>query len=273
MDGPSEIIVWSDLHRRKIVSRSPDTVVRNASYEMQEADVVVERNPCLRQATRPKLICTDDDLMLLPPRLFVYSLRYQFFAPVSVKDLMVIPKQDDPFQHLQLPEDNKRMIQALVQSHLRRRRMEKQIEACGGTVAWTQDLIQDKGRGLIIMLHGEPGVGKTATAEAVARSTGRPLFPISCDLFLEVGMEEHLDFIFRVAHMWDCTLLMDEVDVILTARSASNGLNTLVSSKLFSSYTVSGCEWISNNFTLSIFAQGRILPRHFISHHQPHRQA
>ena len=81
-----------------------------------------------------------------------------------------------------------------------------------------QDFIFGKGRGLLILLHGEPGVGKTATAEAVAQSTRRPLFPISCsDLTAGWEVEERLEDIFRLAHLWDCVLLLDEADVFLAA--------------------------------------------------------
>lgn len=42
------------------------------------------------------------------------------------------------------------------------------------------DLVKGKGRGLIILLHGAPGVGKTSTAETIAAYLGRPLMPITC---------------------------------------------------------------------------------------------
>jgi signal recognition particle GTPase len=65
------------------------------------------------------------------------------------------------------------------------------------------DMMQSSGRGLIILLHGVPGVGKTSTAgkqskrkgwvqtlileqECVAANTGRPLFPITCGTYLKV---------------------------------------------------------------------------------------
>jgi len=41
------------------------------------------------------------------------------------------------------------------------------------------DLVRGKGQGLIILLHGVPGVGKTSTAECVAEHTGRPLYSLT----------------------------------------------------------------------------------------------
>jgi SpoVK/Ycf46/Vps4 family AAA+-type ATPase len=84
-----------------------------------------------------------------------------------------------------------------------------------------QDLIRGKGKGLIILLHGVPGVGKTATAEAVAIENRKPLFAITCgDVGTDVYKIDHnLGKIFRLAHKWDCVLLFDEADVFLTQRS------------------------------------------------------
>ena len=63
------------------------------------------------------------------------------------------------------------------------------------------DIVRGKGKGLIVLLHGAPGVGKTSTAgtcagysfnlhmieyiidvitECVANASGKPLFPITC---------------------------------------------------------------------------------------------
>jgi DNA polymerase III delta prime subunit len=55
-----------------------------------------------------------------------------------------------------------------VYTHPRRQRIERNIEVADGKQLLTKDFIWGKGRGMLVMLHGEPGVGKTATAEAVA---------------------------------------------------------------------------------------------------------
>lgn len=84
----------------------------------------------------------------------------------------------------------------------------------------TQDLIRGKGKGVVILLHGVPGVGKTATAEAVALKWKKPLFPITCgDLgYTAETLERSLNEIFRLARHWGCILLLDEADVFITRR-------------------------------------------------------
>jgi len=95
------------------------------------------------------------------------------------------------------------------------------------------DLVEGKGKGLVILLHGQPGVGKTLTAETVALASGRPLLPVS---IAEIGMqpdkaEENLVEIFADAGRWEAVLLLDEADVFLENRidSADASRNALVS--------------------------------------------
>jgi SpoVK/Ycf46/Vps4 family AAA+-type ATPase len=82
------------------------------------------------------------------------------------------------------------------------------------------DLVQGKGRGLFILLHGPPGVGKTSTAELIALYTKRPLYSITCgDIGLtprqiEIKLSKH----FALANKWGCVLLLDEADVFLMKR-------------------------------------------------------
>ncbi|KAF6831645.1 hypothetical protein CMUS01_07262 [Colletotrichum musicola] len=80
---------------------------------------------------------------------------------------------------------------------------------------------QQAGKGVIILLHGVPGVGKTSTAECAAESNGRPLLPITCgDLGLGPHeVESKLQEIFRLAHAWNCVLLLDEADIFLAQRT------------------------------------------------------
>lgn len=93
-------------------------------------------------------------------------------------------------------------------------------------------VINHVGKGLIILLHGAPGVGKTSTAgiecgysqinnptwltlhtECVAELCKRPLYPITCgDLGITAeDVETRLKRIFIQAQRWKCVLLLDEV--------------------------------------------------------------
>lgn len=69
------------------------------------------------------------------------------------------------FDSLILPDDRTEIIKALVQSHKRRGiAAPGQQDIDSGDTAYSADVIKGKGQGLLILLHGPPGVGKTSTA-------------------------------------------------------------------------------------------------------------
>ena len=66
------------------------------------------------------------------------------------------------------------------------------------------DFVSDKGKGVIILMFGPPGVGKTFTAEAVAERSRVPLYAVSAGTFgtvaseVEVALQRALD----LCRMW-----------------------------------------------------------------------
>jgi hypothetical protein len=169
----------------------------------------------------------EEDLCLLPSRLFGYSLQDRRFVAVNVKNLRQIEDNRNKFKNLVIDPTHKDMVQALVESHFRR----KDLKATGA-ISTNQDIVQNKGRGLVILLHGVPGVGKTSTAEMIASTFQRPLLPITCgDLGLDPAtVEKSLKQMFRVGQLWECILLLDEADVFLSERVSSDlNRNALVS--------------------------------------------
>ena len=81
-----------------------------------------------------------------------------------------------------------------------------------------------KGKGLIGLFCGRPGCGKTLTAEAVADLYQVPLYVVTAG---ELGIEpdkvdKKLADIFRVAKMWNAVVLIDEAEVFLQQRTASD---------------------------------------------------
>lgn len=115
-------------------------------------------------------------------------------------------------------DETKELVQALVTN---------QIAAEKGT-----DLIESKGNGLIMLLHGGPGTGKTLTAESVAEMAEKPLFRVTCG---DVGtepeeVEKYLESVLHLGKIWGCVVLLDEAEVFLEQRSLSDlQRNALVS--------------------------------------------
>lgn len=130
-------------------------------------------------------------------------------------------------EDLQLNENYKKLIEALVNEH------EGKQEETDSENVQVRDVIKDKGKGLVLLFHGPPGVGKTLTAETIAEATGKPLFVVSV---AEIGLdaskaERNLEQMFYLAGKWEAVLLVDEADVFLEARSQNSepNRNALVS--------------------------------------------
>jgi AAA+ superfamily predicted ATPase len=94
------------------------------------------------------------------------------------------------------------------------------------------DIISGKGMGLVGLFSGPPGCGKTLTAEVVSEITQRPLYIVSAgDLGVDPQkVDEKLTSILNMSHRWNAVLLLDEADVFLLKRNASDvNRNALVS--------------------------------------------
>lgn len=217
--------IWTDKERTQVAANFQDAIYTGAPIDTKERNVNLKTDKFLsgqRERRRnPDGISSgeleDEDFVLFPRRLFAYSLQDRKFVPVDIRKLRLVVDQGEQFKNVFIAKEHKKMINAVVDSHFERKKIERDPKMAN----MSQDIIQNKGRGLVILLHGVPGVGKTSTAEAVANAKRKPLFIITCgDLgFSPSEVESSLKEIFRLAHLWDCVLLMDEADVFLSQRS------------------------------------------------------
>ncbi len=71
---------------------------------------------------------------------------------------------DEAFEQLVIPPKHKQVLKTLVESH------------SAGTSRKFDDFVSGKGHGLVINLYGNPGTGKSLTAEAMSECTSfRPM--------------------------------------------------------------------------------------------------
>ncbi|KAK9425272.1 putative AAA+ ATPase domain-containing protein [Seiridium unicorne] len=172
-----------------------------------------------------------DDVLLLPDRVFGFVLRTRRWACLQLgldtpdnpqAGLQEMKPNADAWNHLEINPGHRSVIESLMKTHFGKDKSERR----------QFDLIKDKGKGIILLLHGVPGVGKTSTAETVADFYNKPLLPITCgDLGLSPAeVETNLQNSFQLAQAWDCVLLLDEADIFLAERSRENiERNALVS--------------------------------------------
>ncbi|KAI0162322.1 hypothetical protein GGR57DRAFT_453834 [Xylariaceae sp. FL1272] len=221
------IIHWTDQHRKTKVSTVHDRTLVEDGIGYIESNAWLEQDQFSRRCQTPPF--ADSDLVLLPSTIYAYALRERKFFVGYTQNFGQIPTEENPFDSLKIKPEHIFIVQSVVSSHFQRKTMEAIPDF---QPQMDQDLIRGKGRGLVILLHGAPGVGKTATAEAVALWHRKPRFVITCgDLgFTPEKVESSLSEIFRLAHLWNCILLLDEADVFLSQREA-NALerNALVS--------------------------------------------
>ncbi|KAI8290362.1 hypothetical protein K4K60_006077 [Colletotrichum sp. SAR11_57] len=161
---------------------------------------------------------TPEIMLLLPSTVYGFNLQDKKWVDLEVDKFHPVAWNKDAFKRLVLDEKTKEMIYALVDIQTATKRMD--------------DIITGKGNGLIVLLHGSPGTGKTLTAESVAEIAEKPLYRVTCgDIGTEAqDVEKYLATVLYLGKLWDCVLLLDEADVFLEERTfADLQRNSLVS--------------------------------------------
>ncbi|KAH8203948.1 hypothetical protein TruAng_001890 [Truncatella angustata] len=151
---------------------------------------------------------SDEDIMLCNATVRGYSFTAKKFLEFFADKISPIEWNTRCFDDLVLDAETKKTVQALVSTHAEKR------EAF-------DDIVKGKGQGLVCVLHGPPGVGKTLTAECVAEYVRRPLYMVSSgDLGVSSGeLDRKLTQIMDMTSTWRAVLLIDEADVFLERRS------------------------------------------------------
>ncbi|KAM0470373.1 hypothetical protein ACHAPX_009993 [Trichoderma viride] len=161
---------------------------------------------------------SEPDIYVLPRTILGFNLRRKKWEDLNVDHIREVSWNKDAFSHLVADPETKELVQALVTN---------KVAAEKGT-----DLMQNKGNGLIMLLHGGPGTGKTFTAESVAEMAEKPLYPVTCgDIGIKPeDVEKYLESVFYLGKRWGCVVLLDEAEVFLEQRSLSDlARNALVS--------------------------------------------
>ena len=94
---------------------------------------------------------TDDEILCCHNQVYAFSLVTKRWGRFYMRNIKDVEYNAAAFDSLVIPAHQKSMIRSLVNDH--------QNEHSN-----FDDLVKGKGKGLIFLLHGPPGVGKTLTA-------------------------------------------------------------------------------------------------------------
>ncbi|KAK0727242.1 hypothetical protein B0T26DRAFT_124649 [Lasiosphaeria miniovina] len=235
-------------------------VYLDEQVDIKRAEMVRDKMPKLvLERNINNTLKSAPERLLLPGHLLVYTLRTKKWHFVNVGDfekITVTPEKiKEGWKNLVIESENKRLLKALVSDHSTTTTVGKKgnLSRSGSAI----DIVRGKGRGRIVFLYGPPGVGKTSTAETIAAYTSppRPLYPITCgDLGSEPkAIQEALEGHFKLAHRWNCVLLLDEADVYLAERHHNDlDRNGIVSVFLRTLEYYSGLLFLTSNRVGSI---------------------
>ena len=210
------IVMWRDKKGKKHPIRVPQSVVDKEKGDSPDNSIETDAdgNEIKQQ------VFTEEELIIASPVVLGYSFSEKLWLEFSLSGIDKIKWNAEAFDSLVLPSRIKQNLKGLVSSH--RFNAAKTID----------DVIQGKGKGLNVVLHGPPGVGKTLTGESIAEYLKCPLYAVSAG---ELGtnsrsLETDLNRIMDITHSWGAILLLDEADVFLEARQPHDiHRNSLVS--------------------------------------------
>ncbi|KAI1777846.1 P-loop containing nucleoside triphosphate hydrolase protein [Hypoxylon cercidicola] len=180
---------------------------------------------------------SDDDAAVANATVRGYAFSVKQFLQFFVDVVAPIEWNERCFDDLVLDQATKKTVQAVVSMHSSSR-------------DGFDDIVKGKGQGLVCVLHGPPGVGKTLTAECVAEYVKRPLYTVSSgDLGVSSGqLDINLAQIMDLASTWKAVLLIDEADVFLERRSLHDvQRNAMVSVFLRALEYYSGILFLTTN--------------------------
>ncbi|KAL3957200.1 hypothetical protein ACCO45_007778 [Purpureocillium lilacinum] len=151
---------------------------------------------------------TDEQRLFTCPIVRGYALQNKRWMEFYIDQVSEVQFNENAFSSLVMEEEKKELILAFAQSQV------KYKDAF-------DDVISGKGKGIIMLLSGGPGIGKTLTAESVAEEMRVPLYAMSAgDLGSSAyDVEDNLSKILGMVANWNAVLLLDECDVFLEERT------------------------------------------------------
>lgn len=139
------------------------------------------------------------------PYVRVFSLTKKKYFYVHTNDITAYQYDKTGVDKLILEEKNKKIVNQIFSKKY----------------ASFDDIVKDKGKGIIILAVGETGTGKTSTAEVYSELHQKSLYILQIEeLGIDIiNIEKNLYTILQRINNWNSVLLLDEVDIFLSHRN------------------------------------------------------
>ncbi|ETS78939.1 hypothetical protein PFICI_08792 [Pestalotiopsis fici W106-1] len=200
---------FEQLNGTKHMAYSGIASIKEKKVLITDGRIVIEPVKDLTPKIQAQM--TDEELACCTPEVHAYCLTNKDWGTFIVDNIGDIAWDDHAFDALVLQPEVKKVILSFVQVQLSQKNN-------------FDDIIRGKGKGIVILLQGDAGVGKTLTAESVAEKIRQPLYVMSAGELgiTAVEVETNLRRVMDRCTAWRAILLLDECDVFLEKRSESS---------------------------------------------------
>ncbi|SPO02542.1 uncharacterized protein DNG_05215 [Cephalotrichum gorgonifer] len=230
------------LDPRKVVGR---VILDPASFEEfnpRQGITLTKVNP------EPKFdAVTEEEYQIFDNRISGFALQEKKWMWFLVSNITDVQFNQEAFDKVILPGNQKSLLKAIANQHTKSSSISDPLSSSRDHF---DDFISGKGKGCIILLHGDPGLGKTVTVESIAENIKRPLYVVmSGELGSTIDkIEENLNQVLGLATRWNAVLLIDEADIFLEMRSSHQlNQNHMVSVFLRSLEYFQGMMFLTTN--------------------------
>jgi len=225
--GPTMLQMIRDGRQTKVIiddnpENDSDKAERSTKSEDDTADMAFWTSAEERQELKNS---EDDDIgreevvvsppsIPLHPYVRCFDMDKHLFVETHISNLTEYKYDPTLIEKLVLPSETKSLISILME----------------GSQFQLEDVIQGKMPGIIVIATGEPGTGKTLTAEVFSEVIERPLYVVQCSqLGIDVDtVEKRLRVVMRRAQRWNALLLLDEADVYIHERGDDMEQNAVI---------------------------------------------
>ncbi|OAX38591.1 hypothetical protein K503DRAFT_717985 [Rhizopogon vinicolor AM-OR11-026] len=192
------------LHRgRRIMI---DRLAWNTFGYIQPSDDTPFLFPRLRDRSKVRINdeippAPEEDIDLLPRFMPGFDLESKEWSTFDVDEVMPIKFNDNAWEHIVLEESSKTIIEEVV----------------GAFDFRNEVMAGEEGTGLVILLHGPSGTGKTATVEAIADHFRRPLYilPVGTLPMDTTLIGDTLTSLQDAAMSWNAIILIEAGDILM----------------------------------------------------------